>query len=197
MTVIVVAIQPLCGILKKRDYIKYSLDTIVKLDNCKFKTMKTRIINSIVPPIMGILTVLILLIGGTLLFTSQTSLTNLFESDKNFYLYLVPATILIGIIIQFALILPILKRLKNNKKIIGLKLIPFTIIISVIAGLAIGFLFWETRFGTTDLLYGTLAAIIAFAIYWTINLLTVQFFDSLFKSKEKKYATYQQAATRQ
>lgn len=150
--------------------------------------MKTKIINSIIPPILGILTVLILLIGGALLFSSQTSLTYLFERNKDFYLYLVPATMLTAIIIQFALTLPILKRFKNNKKIVGLKLIPFTIIISVVDGLAFGLLFWETQFGVSDLLYGTLTAIIAFAVYWTINILTVLFFERRIKSTEKEYA---------
>ena len=151
--------------------------------------MKTKIINSIVPPILGILTVLILLIGGALLFSSQTNLTYLFESDKNFYLYLVPAIMFIAIIIQFALTLPILKRFKNNKRIIGLKLIPFTIIISIVGGLGFGLLFWETQFGVIDFLYGTLTGIIAFAIYWTINLLIVQLFDRQFRLTKKKYAT--------
>jgi len=151
--------------------------------------MKAKIINSIIPPIFGILTILAILIIAASLYNSQTSLNYLINSDLYFYIFFVPAVAIIAIIIQFALTLPILKRFKNNKKVLGLKLIPFTIIITIIAGLAFGFFTWETPLGITELLYCALTGIIAFAVYWTINLLTVRFFDRLFKSTEMKYAT--------
>jgi uncharacterized membrane protein YhfC len=151
--------------------------------------MKTKIVNSIFPPIFGILTVLVILVGAALLYNRQTTLSYLIQNDRNFYIYFVSASIILAIIIQFALTLPVWKRFKNKNKVMGLKLVPFTIIICIVSGLAFGLIFGDTQFGIGDLLMGILYSVIASAVYWTINLLTIQFFDRQFGLKEKKYAT--------
>lgn len=138
--------------------------------------MKTKIIKTILPSIIGILTVLGLLFIFNLIVYNGDVLNS---PDNGFFKYFVPFATIIAMIIQFTLTLPIWKKFKSNKKIWGMTLIQFTGLISIIAGLAFGLVFWETSFGINELIMVSITGIIAFAVYWTSNLLTLRHLDKM------------------
>jgi hypothetical protein len=138
--------------------------------------MKTKIIKTVLPTILGISSVIGLLIIYDLIVLDYDF--SAYE-DKGFFQYFVPFTTIIAIIIQFAITLPIWERFKTHNKILGLRIIPFTCIIIIVAGLTFGFVFWERIFGINELIGVSLTGIIAFAIYWTVNLLTLKKLDKI------------------
>jgi len=131
-------------------------------------------IKTILPTIFGILTVLGLLAIFNLIMQGR----NVFNSpDNGFLKYLVPFAAIIALIIQISLTLPFWKKFKTRKKVWGMTLIQFTGLLCIISGLAFGFLFWEPSFGIKELILVSLTGIIAFSVYWTVNLLTLRQLD--------------------
>jgi hypothetical protein len=138
--------------------------------------MKTKIVKTILPTILGILSVIGLLIVYNDIFYNGDFLKN---SDNGFFKFLLPITTVFAILIQFALTLPIWERFKSHNKVLGLRIIPFTSIIIIVAGLTFGLVFWEINIGINELFAVSLTGIIAFAIYWTVNLLTLKKLDKM------------------
>jgi hypothetical protein len=56
-------------------------------------------------------------------------------------------------------------------------LIQFTGLLCIISGLIFGLFFWEPIFGIKELILVTLTGIIAFTVYWTVNLLVLRKLD--------------------
>lgn len=83
----------------------------------------------------------------------------------------------IALTIQFALTLLFLKKFKSQKKVFGLTLFQFTALLCIISGLTFGLVFWETNFGINELILVSLTGVIAFFVYWTVNLLTLEQID--------------------
>jgi len=136
--------------------------------------MKSKLIKTLLPTLFGVLTVLgILLLIQVILHPGNVSIT----PDKGFFSLFVPIVTLIALLIQFTLTLPFWKKFKTQKKVWGLKLVPFTIILSLFSGLIFGWVFWETNLGIKEWIVVSLTGIFAFAIYWTINLLTLKQLD--------------------
>ncbi len=140
--------------------------------------MKNKIIKTIFPTIIGILTVLGLLIIVNLIFYKGDFLIS---SGNGFFKYFVPGATIIAMIIQFTLTLPFWEKFKSRKKVLGMTLIQFTGLICIIAGLALGLVFWERSLGINELIMVSLTGIIAFSVYWTSNLLTLKKLDKILK----------------
>lgn len=94
--------------------------------------------------------------------------------DNVFFKLFVPIATVIALTIQFTLTLPFWEKFKSKKKVWGLTLVQFTALLCIISGLTFGFVFWETNFGINELILVSLTGIIAFTIYWTVNLLTLK-----------------------
>jgi len=136
--------------------------------------MKTKLIKTILPTIFGILTVLVLLVIFNLIVQGR----NVFNSpDNGFLKYFVPFATIIAMTIQLSLTLPFWKKFKSKRKVWGLTLIQFTGLLCIISGLAFGLLFWEPSCGIKELILVSLTGIIAFTVYWTVNLLTLRQLD--------------------
>lgn len=129
---------------------------------------------TIIPVILGILTVLGLLALYNLVVLGRNSLNS---SDNGFLKYFVPFSTIIAMIIQLFLALPIWEKFKIKRKLGGMTLIQFTALLCLISGLAFGLLFWESSFGFKELIWVSLTGIIAFTVYWTVNLLTLSQLD--------------------
>ncbi len=137
--------------------------------------MKT-IIKIVFPVVFGVFGVLALLA----LFNIFVNNRDVFSvPDNGFLVYFVPATMLIAMIIQIKLTLPLWRMFRTQKKVWGFGIIKFTLLISSISGLIFGFVFWERDFGTGELLAISLTGIIAFSVYWSINLMTLRRLDKL------------------
>jgi uncharacterized membrane protein YedE/YeeE len=136
--------------------------------------MITKIIKTILPPIFGILTVLGLLVLFNLIVQGR----NVFNyPDNGFFKYFVPLATIIAMTIQLSLTLPFWKKFKTQKKVWGMTLIQFTGLLCIISGLIFGLFFWEPIFGIKELILVTLTGIIAFTVYWTVNLLVLRKLD--------------------
>ena len=133
--------------------------------------MKTKVIETILPTLFGILAVLGILAEFNLVVHNG----NAFNSpDNGFFTLFVPIAIIIALTIQFTLTLPFWGKFKSRKKIRGLTLIQFTVLLCLISGLVFGFAFWEPSFGVNELIMVSLTGVTAFTIYWTVNLLTLR-----------------------
>ena len=138
--------------------------------------MKTKIIKTILPTIFGLLTVLfLLLIYNFIVFKGDV----FNKPEDGLFTFFVPFVTIIAILIQFFLTLPIWKKFKSNKKVIKLTLIQFTGLLCIVSGLVFGLVFWDPSFGIIDLIWGLLTGIIAFTVFWTINLLTLKKLDKI------------------
>lgn len=133
--------------------------------------MKPKIIKTILPTILGILTVLAILVLVNIIFNNGDGFSS---PDNGFFTLFVPITTIIALIIQFSFTLPFWNKFKSQKKVWGLTLFQFTALLCILSGLAFGLLFWERNFGLSELIYLSLTGIIGFAVYWTINLLTLK-----------------------
>ncbi|NLK56773.1 MAG: hypothetical protein GX292_04370 [Bacteroidales bacterium] len=138
--------------------------------------MKTKIIRIILPTTLGIVTVLGLLVIFNLLVHNGDAFNSF---DNNFFKLFVPIATIIALIIQFALTLPFWKKFKSRKKIMGLTLFQFTALLCILSGLIFGLVFWERDLGYNELIFISLTGIIAFSVYWTVNLLILQQIDKL------------------
>jgi len=136
--------------------------------------VKTKIIKTVLPPILGIFTVLAILVILNLIMYNGDAFS---KPDNGFFTLFVPITTLIAIIIQFTLTLPFWEKFQSRKKVWGLTLIPFTIILCIISGLLFGLLFWERDLGFSEFIAVSLTGIIAFSIYWAVNILTLKQID--------------------
>jgi len=145
-----------------------------KSTTIKFKDMIAVIVKSILPPIIGILTVLgLLFIVNFFLYKEDFSS----PGDYKFFAYFVPLATIAGVLIQYDLTLPIWEKYKTLEKVFGLNLIHLTGLISFIGGLVFGFVFWETNTCIIELFILILTGSIAFAVYWLVNLLTLRKLD--------------------
>lgn len=135
-----------------------------------YELMKAKIINTILPTVLGIISVLAALIIFNLIVHSGSALS---APDNGFFKLFVPFVTVVALIIQGFLALPVWESFKKNKRIWGLNLIQFTALLCLASGLAFGFLFWERSLGITELVLISLTGIIAFSIYWIVNLLAL------------------------
>lgn len=138
--------------------------------------MKIKLLNTFLPPISGIASVLGILIA----FNFVVHQGNAFDSpDNGFFTLFVPIATIIALTIQFTLTLPFWKKYKLKKKVWGLTLFQFTTLLCIISGLTFGLVFWETNYGITELIVVSLTGIVAFSVYWLINLLTLRQLERL------------------
>ncbi len=138
--------------------------------------MKAKIIRTIFPTIFGVLTVL----GILVLFNIIVHYGDAFNSpDNGFFKLFVPIATIIALTIQFTLTLPFWKKFKSDKKVWGLTLFQFTTLLCILSGLTFGFVFWEPNFGINELILVSITGIIAFSVYWTVNLFTLKQIDRL------------------
>lgn len=133
--------------------------------------MKTKIIGTIIPTTLGILTVLGLLVVFNIIVLNGNAFTS---PDNGFFKLFVPIATLIALTIQFNLTLPFWKKFKSQKKVWGLTLIQFTGLLCIISGLTFGLVFWEPNVVINELFLVSLTGIVAFTVYWTVNLLTLK-----------------------
>lgn len=135
------------------------------------KNMKVKLIQALLPPILGILSVLGLLILFNIIIHNGDVFT---RPDKGFVRYFIPIAIIMAVIIQITITIPFLEMFKTRKKIWGLTIFSFTVLLCFISGLIFGFVFWDRDYGIIEIFSISLTGIIAFAIYWTTNLLTLK-----------------------
>lgn len=136
--------------------------------------MKTKIIETIFPTLFGILTVLGLLVMFNIIVRNGDAFNS---PDNGFFTLFVPIATIIALTIQFILTLPIWKKFKSQKKVWGLKLIQLTGLLCLVSGLTFGLVFWEPNLGIKELLLVSLTGILAFTVYWTVNLFTLKQLD--------------------
>ena len=138
--------------------------------------MKVKIIKIILPTILGILTVLGVLVILNLIMHNGDAFS---KPDNGFFAIFVPISTFIAITIQLVLTLPFWEKFKSYKKVWGLTLFQFTTILCIISGLIFGLVFWERSFGFGEFIAVSITGIIAFAIYWTVNLITIKQIEKL------------------
>lgn len=136
--------------------------------------MKAKIVRTVLPPIVGIVTVLVFLIAVNLILYNGGGFST---SDNGFFTLFVPITTIIAMAIQLTLTLNFWNRFKKDEKVWGMTLFQFTALLSIISGMIFGLVFWETSLGINELLLVTLVGIVAFALYWTANLFTMKQLD--------------------
>ncbi len=138
------------------------------------KKMKVKIVKTILPTIIGIVSVIGLLFIFNLIFNNGSVL---YSPDNGFFGFIVPFATICALIIQFILTLPFWEKFKSRRKVFGMNIIQFVTLISIVAGLIFGFVFWERSYGINELILVTLTGVIAFGIYWTSNILTLKRID--------------------
>lgn len=136
--------------------------------------MKTKISETILPTMLGILTVLGILVVFNLIVHNGDAFNS---PDNNFFILFVPIATIIALTIQFTLTIPFWKKFKFKKIVWGLTLVQFTGLLCLISGLTFGLVFWETSFGISEFILISLTGIIAFTVYWSVNLLTLRQLD--------------------
>jgi len=136
--------------------------------------MKALIVKSILPPVFGILTVLGLLFIVNLILYNGVYMR---PRDYEFFAYFVPLATIAAVLIQYDMTLPIWEKFKIQDKVFGLNIIQLTGLVSLIAGLVFGFVFWESSSGTRELFILILTGVITFAVYWIVNLLALRKLD--------------------
>ncbi|MGC9331797.1 MAG: hypothetical protein ACP5DZ_07985 [Bacteroidales bacterium] len=136
--------------------------------------MKTKIIETILPAIFGILTILGLLVVFNLIVHNGDAFTS---PDNGFFKLIVPIATIIALTFQFTLTLPFWKKFKSQQKVWGLTLVQFTGLLCLISGLTFGLVFWEPNFGIKELSLVSLTGIVSFTLYWTVILLTLKLLD--------------------
>ena len=140
--------------------------------------MKAKLLKTIVPTIIGVLTVLFLL----LIFNFIVYKDDIFNKPEDgLFTFFTPIVTIIALLIQFFLTLPFWEKFKSQNKVWGMTLFQFTALVILISGLAFGFVFWEDIFGLIDLLWGCITGIIAFAAYWVCNIFTLKKLDKILK----------------
>lgn len=136
--------------------------------------MKSKIVKTFVPSILGVFTVLCLLVLFNIIFHNADA----FSSNENgFFTLFLPIVTIISILIQFVLVIPFWKKFKTKNKIWGMTIVQFTAIICTFSGLIFGLLFWETHLGIRELVLASLTGVIAFSVYCTVNFLTLMQID--------------------
>jgi hypothetical protein len=120
--------------------------------------------------VLGVLTIYNFIIGNELVIRS---------SDTKFFVYFIPITVICALIIQYFLTLRLWQIFKSKEKYLGMSLFLFTSLTTIVCGLIFGFVFWETNSGLNDLLMTILTGVVAFAIYWTSNLITLKRLDKI------------------
>jgi hypothetical protein len=134
----------------------------------------TRLLKTIIPTILSILTVWGLLKLEAIFHNQQIRPDEDLHIDSE--LILLPLTI-IALFIQVIFTNPIWNKFKKNRKILGLTLSHFFIALCITGGVTFGLLIWRQQFGINDLYISSLIGIIALAAYWTTNLLTLNQLD--------------------
>ncbi|HOZ15143.1 MAG TPA: hypothetical protein PLH91_10120 [Tenuifilaceae bacterium] len=136
--------------------------------------MKKIIAKTTIPVLIGIFNVLFLLfvvdyaIYGNLDFLTK---------DMVLLKFFLPISIAGAVIVQYIIVLPVWKRFAENNKVIGLTIIPFTTLVCLLGGIVFTYLFWERDLGIGELLAVFLTGQIAFAIYWSSNLMLLKRLD--------------------
>lgn len=138
--------------------------------------MKVKIIKIILPTILGIFAVLGVLVILNFIMHNGDAFS---KPDNGFFAIFVPISTFIAITIQLVLTLPFWEKFKSYKKVWGLTLFQFTTILCIISGLIFGLVFWERSFGFGEFVAVSITGIIAFAIYWTVNLITIKQIEKL------------------
>lgn len=133
--------------------------------------MRTKIIETIFPPIFGILTVLGLLVVFNVIVHNGDAFNS---PDNGFFTLFVPVATVIALAIQLTLTLPFWKKFKSHKKVYGLTLFQFTTLLCLLSGLIFGLVFWEINLGISELILVSLTGVVAFTVYWTVNLFTLR-----------------------
>ena len=133
--------------------------------------MKKIIAKTTIPVLIGIFNVLFLLF-----IVDYTIYGNLDFLTKDIVLlkYFLPISIAGAVIVQYFIVLPVWKRFAENNKVIGLTIIPFTTLVCLLGGIVFTYLFWERDLGIGELLAVFLTGLIAFAIYWSSNLVLLK-----------------------
>lgn len=138
--------------------------------------MKTKISMTVLPTIiglflvLGVLTIYNIVVGNGLVIRS---------SDFKFFAYFLPIAVICALIIQYFLTLRLWQTFKTKGKYLGMSLFLFTSLITIVCGLIFGFVFWETNSGLNELLMITITGVVAFAVYWTSNLITLKRLDKI------------------
>ncbi|MCF8296273.1 MAG: hypothetical protein K9J13_01905 [Saprospiraceae bacterium] len=138
--------------------------------------MKTKLIKILIPPIIGFLIILGILILIAFIRNPNFSFIQS-NSDVCFFGLFVPAALIVAMIIQWTLSIPIWEKFKTNKKLWGLSIFQLTGLVCIISGLAFGFTFWESSLGINEFLGLSILGIAAFAIYWVINIILLKILD--------------------
>ncbi len=136
--------------------------------------MKQRIQLTILPVIAGVASVLLVLLIINLLFHSGDVFRH---PDNGFLLTFVPFTLFMAFFIQYWFVLPIRKRFLVQKKVWNHTLFQFTALLCVFSGIAFGWIFRERDLGWTEWFWVSLTGLLAFALYWTVNLLMMNYFE--------------------
>lgn len=133
--------------------------------------MKTKILMTILPSLIGVMDVLGALFIFNLIFGNKIVLGS---KDIQFFTIFVPLSILCSIVIQNLLTLRIWERFKSQSYFMGMTLFQFTSLIIVVGGIIFGLVFWEKRDGVSELIMLTITGIVAFAIYWATNFMILR-----------------------
>jgi len=80
-------------------------------------------------------------------------------------------------VVQATLVLPLWNKFKQTKNVFGLRGFSFMTLVCIACGFLLGYLLWETKFGSSDLLKGSAFMTLVWIAYWTANLLMLKYLE--------------------
>jgi len=133
-----------------------------------------KLLKIFIPVISGIMSVLVLLFIYNLLFHNGDILQ---RPDNGFLTLFVPVTLLVALIIQYLLVLPLFSKINPYGKLLGMSMFQLSVVMILLSGIIFGFVFWERDLGISELIWVTLTGIVAFSVYWFVNLFILKNLD--------------------
>ncbi len=135
--------------------------------------MKKRMLKSTIPVILAIMEVVILLAIANYIIDPNAFLNISKCENQQFFFVIIPIVAVLGILVQFFIAIPLWNRFRVEKKVIGINLFQFILLITLIGGLVFGFLFWERDYGIIEFWLVTATGVSAIGVYWVANALVM------------------------
>ena len=145
------------------------------------------------PVITGILVILGILKVDDLIKDMIAANFNFNTSDMGnivFYYVLIPVALLLALLIHWMFILPIIRKLDVKPTFWRLRLMHYTILISLIAAAVVGYIFWRKTESINEVVLAVITSFILFFLYFIITILLskgIDHFDNKFRNENRDH----------
>jgi hypothetical protein len=138
--------------------------------------MKSKIILTVLPCMVGILSVLASLLIYNLVIGNEITMRS---PDILFFTVIVPGAFVCAMLIQYLWVIPAWNRFKQHKKLFGMGLIPLIGTLSILGGFVFSFIFWNRNDGIHEWICISITGMITTGIYCISNLFMVKQIDRI------------------